>query len=252
MNKVQAAIDRIKIASKIAERHGEKLIVCFSGGKDSQVMLDLVKRSGVPFRAVYNVTTIDHPLNVNFIRTHYPEVEFIHPQMNFWELCKKKKALPTIKMRFCCSLLKEYYGGFIRAIGCRREESNKRSKYIVFGKDRKAFRFYPIIDFTELDIWEYIEENGLPVNPCYEFGTRVGCMICPFASPKQIQARFNEFPRLRIKMLTLIKELRENGYAHNYQNKTDEDLLNWWMSKKNIREYFQPEFDFQQSPIQKK
>lgn len=33
--------------------------VCFSGGKDSQVLLDLFKLSGVQFKAVYYVTTID-------------------------------------------------------------------------------------------------------------------------------------------------------------------------------------------------
>lgn len=66
MKKVQQAIQRIKVASHIAERHGERLTVCFSGGKDSQVMLHLVQRAGVPFHAVYNVTTIDHPANVNF------------------------------------------------------------------------------------------------------------------------------------------------------------------------------------------
>lgn len=50
-DKIQAGIRRIQVASHIAERHGEPMTVCFSGGKDSQVMLHLVERAGVPFRA---------------------------------------------------------------------------------------------------------------------------------------------------------------------------------------------------------
>lgn len=52
--------------------------VAFSGGKDSQVLLELVKMAGVKYRAVYNVTTNDPPENVYFIRKHYPEVVFVN------------------------------------------------------------------------------------------------------------------------------------------------------------------------------
>lgn len=248
-DKIRQAIQRIQVASHIAERHGEKMVVCFSGGKDSQVTLDLVQCAGVPFRAVYSVTTIDHPLNVNFIRTHYPEVEFIHPQMNFWELCKKKKSLPTINKRFCCSYLKESSAGYIKAIGVRREESYKRKKYGVSQYEHKGkrIRFYPIIDWMEWEVWEYIEQHNLPVNPCYDFGTRVGCMVCPFASTRQLKARFDEFPVLKDKMLRLISDLRRGSrFASDYPDKTNEELLFCWMSKKNMREYLQPELDFEQ------
>lgn len=245
-DKIRQAIKRIKVASHIAERHGERLTVCFSGGKDSQVMLHLVQRAGVPFRAVYNVTTIDHPLNVNFIRQNYPIVEFVHPDLNFWDLCRKKKSLPTIFKRFCCAYLKDYYGGVIRAIGVRREESTKRANYKIIAIDKNGLRFYPIIDWLEWEVWEYIEDNSLPVNPCYDFGTRVGCMVCPFASTKQLIARFDEFPALEDKMLRLISDLRrESRFASYYPDKTNEELLACWMSKKSMREYFQPEFDFE-------
>lgn len=245
-DKISQAIKRIQVASNIAERHGEKIVVCFSGGKDSQVTLDLVQRAGVPFHAVYNVTTIDHPLNVNFIRQNYPIVEFVHPELNFWQLIEKKKILPSIWKRFCCAYLKEYYGGVVRAMGVRREESTKRRFYKVAEYDRKDIRFYPIIDWLEWEVWQYIEDNGLPVNPCYDFGRRVGCMVCPFAPTKQLISIFNEFPNLKKKMLKTIHLIREtSNYACDYPDKTDEELLEWWMSKKNMREYFQPQFEFE-------
>lgn len=243
-DKIQASIRRIQIAAHIAERHGEPLTVCFSGGKDSQVMLHLFERAGVPYRAIYSVTTIDHPANVNFIRKHYPQVEFVHPPLNFWQIVLKKKLLPIRGKRFCCSYLKEYYGSGINAIGVRREESKKRAEYTVIThhlRQRRKALFYPIIDWLEWEVWQYIEDNGLPVNPCYDFGRRVGCMVCPFAPTKQLIAVFTEFPNLKKKMLKTIHTLREtSNYASEYKDKTDEELLEWWMSKKNIKEYFQP------------
>ena len=244
--KIKATIKRIQVASHIAERRGEVLTVCFSGGKDSQVMLHLVQRAGVPFRAVYNVTTIDHPLNVNFIRKNYPIVEFVHPTLNFWQLIEKKKTMPTTFKRFCCEYLKEYYGKGIIAVGVRREESRKRANYGIFerkyrGKQRGSWLFRPIIDWLEWEVWQYIEDNGLPVNPCSDFGRRVGCMVCPFAPTKQLIAVFTEFPNLKKKMLATIHGLRRKGlYMDEYPEKTDEEILEWWMSKKNSREYFQP------------
>lgn len=251
-SKIQASIRRIQEASKMLDRYGGQFNVCFSGGKDSQVMLHLFERAGVPFHAVYNVTTIDHPANVNFIRKYYPQVEFIHPPLNFWQLIEKKKTMPTMFRRFCCEHLKEYYGNGIVAVGVRREESRKRANYGIFerkyrGKQRGSWLFRPIIDWLEWEVWQYIEDNGLPVNPCYEFGRRVGCMVCPFAPTKQLIAVFNEFPNLKKKMLKAIHTLREmSNYASEYPDKTDEEILEWWVSKKNIREYFQPEFDFEQ------
>lgn len=243
-DKIKASIRRIQVAAHIAERYGETMTVCFSGGKDSQVMLHLFERAGVPFHAVYNVTTIDHPANVNFIRKNYPQVEFVHPPLNFWQLIEKKKTMPTMCKRFCCEHLKEYYGIGLIAIGARREESRKRSQYQVVEKhsrQRGKVMFYPIIDWLEWEVWQYIEDNGLPVNPCYDFGRRVGCMVCPYAPTKQLIATFNEFPNLKRKMLKTIHLLREtSNYVTEYKDKTDEEVLEWWMSKKNIKEYFQP------------
>lgn len=72
-------------------------------------------------------------------------------------------------------------------------------------------------------------------------GRRVGCMVCPFSPTKQLIFVFNEFPNLKKKMLKTIHLLREtSNYASEYKDKTDEELLEWWMSKKNMAEYFQP------------
>ena len=58
----------------------EGYYVAFSGGKDSTVILDLVKRSGCKFDAHYSVTTVDPPELVQFIKREHPEVAFERPK----------------------------------------------------------------------------------------------------------------------------------------------------------------------------
>lgn len=49
MDKERKAIERIKTASEMSSGYYKKPLVCtYSGGKDSDVMLELFKRSGVP------------------------------------------------------------------------------------------------------------------------------------------------------------------------------------------------------------
>ena len=55
--------------------------VAFAGGKDSVVLLDLVKRSGVRYDAHYAVTTVDPPELMRFIKKHHPEVAWERPEM---------------------------------------------------------------------------------------------------------------------------------------------------------------------------
>lgn len=255
-------------------RKGEKLalalnpedgyFVGFSGGKDSQVLLDLVKKSGVKFKAYYNVTTIDPPDNVRFIRNNYPEVRFIHPKENFFKMIDKR-GLPTIFHRFCCEELKEKTGaGNVVLTGVRAEESNRRARYqevsikskrkehadwnkkhtieeieqnehrCVKGKD--AIMIYPILQWTECNVWQYIEDNSLPKNPCYETAGRVGCMFCPFSKKTQIEYFEERYPKYKEQIIKHMRIYLEKNPRRTYQM-TAEEYYDWWKSKKSIREY---------------
>ena len=158
--------------------------VAFSGGKDSQVMLDLFKKSGVRYTAHYNVTTNDPPENVYFIRKNYPEVEFVFPKSNFLKLIEEKNFLPKMNNRFCCKYLKESsFKGFV-AVGVRKEESKKREMYpfIEFSSSNEKSRPFdikkmrsnrkviirPLLEWTEDEIWQYIDENNISYNPVYK------------------------------------------------------------------------------------
>ena len=70
------AIERIKMASEMSLHHyGKPLICTYSGGKDSDVMLELFIRSGIPFEVHNNHTTADAPETVRHIRKKFQRLE---------------------------------------------------------------------------------------------------------------------------------------------------------------------------------
>jgi len=175
----QRAIEVIK-----AHTPAEGMYVAFSGGKDSIVVLDLVRRSGVKHDAWYNLTTIDPPELVHFIKREYPDVGWNRPKRTMWKLMETY-GLPTRIGRFCCKKLKERGGdGRVVATGIRTAESPARGKRRQFEACRAGkgkWFLHPIKDWTDDDVWNYIKRHNLPYCRLYDEGwKRIGCVICPF------------------------------------------------------------------------
>lgn len=266
MSKIDDSIELIRKGEKLALALNPEdgYFVGFSGGKDSQVLLDLVKRAGVKYKAHYNVTTIDPPENVRFIRQYYPEVHFIHPRQTFIKMIEKR-GLPTIFHRFCCEELKEKSGaGNVVLTGVRADESTKRSRYnevaiksnrvehadrskkhtieeieqnehrCIKGKD--AIMIYPILNWTENEVWQYIADNNLPHNPCYDITGRVGCMFCPFANKSQIEFFEQKYPKYKDAIMKHFRIYLANNTRTIYEMDAD-DYYDWWKSKKSIKEW---------------
>ena len=155
MDLEQKSIERIKIASQMSMHHyGQPLVCTYSGGKDSDVMLELFKRSGVPFNVHHSHTTADAPQTVYHIRKTFRDLEQqgikcdidYHKQpdgsrITMWNLIPRKKMPPTRLARYCCSVLKETgCANRMIATGVRWDESTKRKKraeFEVIGKTQK-------------------------------------------------------------------------------------------------------------------
>lgn len=59
MGKEEDAIYLIRMAADMSKRYYDKPFVCtYSGGKDSDVVLELCKRAGVPFVVQHSITTV--------------------------------------------------------------------------------------------------------------------------------------------------------------------------------------------------
>lgn len=207
----QTAIERLKTASGFSLRlYKVPLLITYSGGKDSDVLLRLAEKSGIPFDVLHSLTTADAPETVYHVRDTFRRLEekgircdvdkHILPdgtRTTMWNLIPRKLLPPTRFMRYCCSELKECGGKerFI-ATGVRWEESAKRkdrgvlevlhsdkSKRLTLMNDNDDSRMMmencqlngkrvvnPIIDWTDADVLGYAESEKIPMNPLYACG----------------------------------------------------------------------------------
>ncbi len=147
MDLEQKSIERIKMAAEMSLYHYEKPLICtYSGGKDSDVMLELFKRSGVVFEVHNSHTTADAPQTVYHIRKIFRDLELqgikcnidYHKQLDgsrttMWNLIPRKLIPPSRIARYCCSELKENgCKNSMIATGIRWAESIKRKEREVF------------------------------------------------------------------------------------------------------------------------
>ena len=128
--KLDMALDRLR-----AFCPPEGYYVAFSGGKDSQCIYHLCKMAGVKFDAHYNVTSVDPPELIRFIKKNYPDVIWDYPRdrdgkvITMWNLIPRKQMPPTRLARYCCAYFKESSGkGRVTVTGVRWAESSNRSR----------------------------------------------------------------------------------------------------------------------------
>lgn len=210
----------------------EGYYVGFSGGKDSVVLLDLVKRTKVKFEVFYNVTTIEHPETLEFVKT-FPEITIIEPKNTIDELIVKKGFPPIRKYRYCTTELKVKHGNDrLKLLGIRAEESARRADLEPIQLEGRDRHIFPIFNWTTADIWQYIGKYNLRYNPLYDRGyKRVGCILCPFASTKQIEMEFEKYPevveRYHQACLKAFEVQKEKGKQYRtFSN--GEDIFQWW------------------------
>ena len=129
--KIKYSVELVRKAERIALSYDPEdgYFLAFSGGKDSQALYHIAKLAGVRFRAHMNLTSIDPPEVIRFVRTQYPDCEMVKPKDSIFNIAAKKYTLPTMRIRWCCAEFKEMAGaGKVTLIGIRHEESIKRSR----------------------------------------------------------------------------------------------------------------------------
>ena len=279
MDKEQLAIARLQDAARLSEhRYKRPLMVTYSGGKDSQVLVALAEHAGINFEVVNSHTTADAPETVYFIRDRFKELEergikctIIMPTykgkpVSMWTLIPQKLVPPPTRiMRYCCAVLKETTGHnrFI-ATGVRWAESTQRKlnrgimeinhrdkeKRIVMMADNSEKRqlfetcaikgkmtVNPIIDWSDEDVWDYMNAERLSVNPLYcEGQKRVGCVGCPMAGRGRQRefVRWPAYEKMYIsafdRMVEARKQCVENRgkiFSDNWE--TGRDVFHWWI-----------------------
>lgn len=241
LNQIEQQGKSVLLKSKI------DIFVCsFSGGKDSQVILDLVTRV-IPSEdlvVIYSDTGYELPPSLNlfnevrdFYQQKYPRLKFYtsknhQPLMYYWD----KMGAPSRVLRWCCSimksaplarLLKEIKGGdkqpsAILFDGVRNEESVNRAHRSRIGKNAKhnnIINVSPIIAWNATETYLYILLHDLPFNTAYRLGfSRVGCVICPYSSKWSENIASKVYPESINPFINAIKESLEKAKVSGIEN----------------------------------
>lgn len=102
--------------------------LCYSGGKDSDTIRILADLANVRHENVHNLTTVDAPETVYYIRS-LGDVRIDQPERSMWRLIRDTMIPPTRLVRYCCEELKERGGsGRLKITGVRKDESQKRAE----------------------------------------------------------------------------------------------------------------------------
>ncbi|HAX45172.1 MAG TPA: sulfate adenylyltransferase subunit CysD [Bryobacteraceae bacterium] len=181
-----------------------KPVLLYSIGKDSSVLVHLARKAfhpgRIPFPLLHIDTTYEYPEMIEFrdrftreigaeLRV-YTNQEAIAGGANPYDLGTAK----------CCGLLRTRalvdglrQGGYDAALGgARRDEEKSRAKERVFSfRDREgrwdprnqrpelwniyngkvdpgeSIRVFPMSNWTEMDVWRYIELESIPIVPLY-------------------------------------------------------------------------------------
>ena len=195
----------IKLLQSIPTDEGP-IELSFSSGKDSDVILELAKMAGIPYRAIYKNTTIDPAGTIAHAKEMGAEV--VRPKKSFFQIVSEK-GFPSRFVRSCCSALKEYKICDRAIQGIRRSESRKRAENYkepemcrVYSAKEKVKVYLPILEWTDQDVEEFIKERNIKCHPLYyreggqfDVTKRLGCMGCPLASQKKRRQEFKDNPK---------------------------------------------------------
>lgn len=240
-------VEAVKILKEYEPPEG--YYVAFSGGKDSLCIYYLTKIAGIKADYHYNMTTVNPPELVQFIKTFDDvKIEHLGVDKTMWNLIIKKKMPPTRLMRYCCKELKEHGGNNrVKILGVRAEESAKRKNRRVVEASSPLGRVINLIyDWTEEDVWQFIHCNLIDYCKLYDEGwDRLGCVGCPQAYHTKIEFDFEKYPLYMKAYIKAFDKMLKTRYENNMKTKWNDSLevFDWWVynnayiSKKRLSKY---------------
>lgn len=216
----------------------DDFVVAFSGGKDSQVILDLVTRV-LPvesFKTIFQDTDMELPCTYDLVAYTEEDYKYRFPNFKMYRAESDRKAIdlwkqygpPSRVNRWCCSVMKTSV--FRRKMkelhntnrqpkvavfeGVRADESVRREGYDRIGvsvKHPNIINCRAIFRWNNSEIFLYLFSRGIQLNPAYRMGlTRVGCGVCPFASDWSEYLIRRIYPDISKQYVAVIEDMAKN------------------------------------------
>ncbi len=179
---IASATERVRWAH---ETYGDQLVLTTSFGVQSAVMLHLVTMqipeipvifvdTGYLFPSTYTfAASLTERLKLN-LKTYTPlqtaaQQEALHGKL--WEqgidgIQRYNRVNKVEPMNRAVQGL----GAIAWLSGLRRSQSSSRGKRSVVEAQNKVTKIYPIIDWSDRDIYQYLTENSLPYHPLWDQG----------------------------------------------------------------------------------
>lgn len=158
--------------------------VAYSGGKDSQVVVDLILHVDRSVKVVWHdegwilpgtvevVQATEAFYGISIIRVHERQsADEFFAEFGIWPRCSQRRPVDFEADHW--SEIVEHFGFDGVAMGLRMDESSHRYLSLRKTSLRKThydnlWHVYPIRSWTWQDVWSYILANNLPYHPGYQ------------------------------------------------------------------------------------
>lgn len=185
----------VALLREAAEDHAGRIVQASSLGVEGMVLTDMIARHKLPI----TVATLDtgklHPETralIPQIEQRYGlQVQVFTPRqesvLHFVRKNGENAMFDSVALRkACCDLRKVepmqrlLDGHTAWVTGLRREQSDHRADVPHFELDAEGReKFYPLADWSEADVWQYVKQYEVPYNPLHDaFFPSIGCAPC--------------------------------------------------------------------------
>ena len=192
-----------EILFSLFKRFKERAAIVTSGQLSGMVMIHLAAENGLPFRVCTLDTLRLFPETYNFfqkVEARYGiHIEQIQPDpQEVQEMVAQHGEYlffdSKTKQEYCCNIRKvrpmqrllETLDVWIT--GIRHDQSDARKQHrkaeIISSTTHPVLKVSPLIQWSADDVWEFVRENEIPVNPLLEADAQghyyesIGCIIC--------------------------------------------------------------------------